>query len=98
MKTKINVIIPVRLVISDDLSLAAKTVYAVLKTFQKGKTAAHLNPPVVVTHGEIAERSHLSKNTVMKALNQLKINGWIDWETNLGSANRYIFITPSIAH
>ena len=96
MKTKTNVIIPLALVTSDNLSLAAKTVYAVLKTFQKGKTAAHLNPSVVVTHAEIVLRANLSKNTVMKALNQLKANGWIDWEINSGSANRYIFVNSSI--
>jgi DNA-binding GntR family transcriptional regulator len=27
-------------------------------------------------------RSNLSKTTVTKALNQLKANGWVDWETN----------------
>ena len=96
MKTKTHVIIPIALVTSDSLSLAAKTVYPVLKTFQKGKTAAHLNPSVVATYAEIIARAKLSKNTVMKALNQLKANSWIDWETNSGSANRYIFNAPSI--
>lgn len=98
MKTKTHVIIPLALVISDNLSVTAKTVYAVLKTFQKGKTASYLNPSVVVMHAEIVSRANLSKNTVMKALNQLKANGWIDWETNSGSANRYIFMPPSIVH
>jgi DNA-binding GntR family transcriptional regulator len=98
MKTKTHVIIPLTIVTSENLSPAAKTVYAVLKTFQKGKTAAHLNPSVVVTYAEIVTRSNLSKTTVMKALNQIKANGWIDWETNSGSANRYIFITPSVVH
>ena len=96
MKTKTHVIIPLVLVISDNLSPAVKTVYAVLKTFQRGKTAAHLNPSIVVTHAEIVNRSNLSKTTVTKALNQLKANGWIDWETNSGSANRYNFVSPSI--
>ena len=98
MKTKTHVIIPLALVTSNNLSVTAKTVYAVLKTFQTGKTAAHLNPAVVVTHAEIVARAKLSKNTVMKALNQLKTNNWIDWETNSGSANRYIFVAPSVVH
>jgi hypothetical protein len=55
MKTKINVIIPIALVTSDELSLAAKIVYAVLKTFQTGKTVAHLNPSIVVTHAKIMQ-------------------------------------------
>jgi hypothetical protein len=97
MKTKTHVIIPLALVTSDNLSLAAKTVYAVLKTFQTGKTAAHLNPPIVVTHAKIVSRANLSKNTVMKALNQLEANDWIACETNSGSANKYIFVAPSIA-
>lgn len=95
MKTKINVIIPIGIVTSSELSLAAKTVYAVLKTFQKGKTLPHLNPSVVVTHGEIAERSHLSKNTVQKALKQLERTGWIGLERRMGSANRYLFTVSS---
>lgn len=98
MKTKTHVIVPLTIVTSQNLSLAAKTVYAVLKTFQKGKTAAHLNPSVVVTHAEIVTRSNLSKTTVVKALNQLKANGWIDWETSSGSANKYIFIASSVVH
>ena len=96
MKTKTQVIIPLALAISDNLSPAAKTVYAVLKTFQTGKTVAHLNPSIIVTHAEIVNRSNLSKTTVMKVLNQLKANGWIDWKTNSGSANKYIFVNPSI--
>ena len=95
MKTKTHVIIPLALVVSDNLSPTAKTVYAVLKTFQTGKTAVHLNPSIVATHAEIMNRSNLSKTTVTKALNQLKANGWIDWETNSGSANRYNFVNPS---
>jgi hypothetical protein len=57
MKTKTYVIIPLALVTSNNLSVTVKTVYAVLKTFQKGKTAAHLNPSVVVTHGKIVLRA-----------------------------------------
>ena len=94
MKTKTHVIIPVALVVNGNLSPTAKTVYAVLKTFQTGKTAAHLNPSIVVTHAEITGRSNLSKTTVTKALNQLKANGWIEWKTNSGSANTYIFVNP----
>jgi DNA-binding MarR family transcriptional regulator len=91
MKTKTHVLIPLAVITSDELSLAAKSIYAVLKSFQTGKTLPHNNSPVIVTHGEIAERSHLSKNTVMKALNQLEKSGWIEQERNIGSANKYIF-------
>jgi predicted transcriptional regulator len=93
MKSKTNVTIPLALVTSDNLSPAAKVIYAVLKSFQKGKTVSHNYSSVVVTHAEIMERSNLSKNTIMKAINQLMKTGWIVREINWGSANRYIFTT-----
>jgi predicted RNA-binding protein (virulence factor B family) len=96
MKTKINVIIPIALVTDPELSLAAKTVYAILKTFQTGKTLPHLNPSIVVTHREIMERSHLSKKTVRKAIGELVKTGWIEQQTNWGSANGYVFVNPTI--
>ena len=96
MKTKNHVILPLAIVISDDLSPAAKTVYAVLKSFQKGKTTPQNNSSVIITQAEIVERCHLSKVTVMKALNQLAKAGWIERERNIGSANRYIFTNPPL--
>ena len=91
MKSKTKVIIPLAIVICDDLSPSAKVIYAILKSFQKGKTLLNNDSSIIVTHAEIIERSHLSKKTVTKALNQLEQKGWIERERNLGSANRYIF-------
>jgi DNA-binding MarR family transcriptional regulator len=79
---------------SEDLSSSSKVIYAILKSFQKGKAIANYDSSIIVTHAEIIERSHLSKKTVIKALNQLEQEGWIERERNLGSANRYIFTIP----
>jgi DNA-binding MarR family transcriptional regulator len=91
MKSKTKVILPLAIVMSQDLSPSAKVIYAILKSFQKGKTVANNDSSVIVTHAEIIERSHLSKKTVTKALAQLEAEGWIERERNIGSANRYIF-------
>jgi DNA-binding MarR family transcriptional regulator len=95
MKSKTIVILPLSVVTSDDLSPSAKVIYAILKSFQKGKTLPNNDSSVIVTHAEIIERSHLSKKTVGKALNQLEEQGWIEQERNLGSANKYIFTISS---
>jgi DNA-binding MarR family transcriptional regulator len=95
MKSKTIVILPLAVVISDDLSPSAKVIYAILKSFQTGKTLPKNDSSVIVTHAEIIERSHLSKKTVTKALNQLEEQGWIEQERNLGSANKYIFAIPA---
>ncbi len=89
--SKKNLILPLALVTDDNLSTAAKVIYGVVKSFQKGKTLPHNNTSVIVTHAEIIERSNLSKQTVVKALNLLEANNWIEQQRNLGSANRYIF-------
>lgn len=91
MKSKTKVILPLAIVMSEDLSPSSKVIYAILKSFQKGKTLANNDSSIIVTHAEIIQRSHLSKRTVTKALNQLEEEGWIERERNLGSANRYIF-------
>ena len=95
MKSKTNVILPLSVVTSNNLSPSAKVIYAILKSFQKGKTLPNNDSSVIVTHAEIIERSHLSKKTVAKALNQLEEEGWIEQERNSGSANKYIFTIPS---
>jgi DNA-binding MarR family transcriptional regulator len=95
MKSKTIVILPLSVVTSDDLSPSSKVIYAILKSFQKGKTLPNNNSSVIVTHAEIIERSHLSKKTVGKALNQLEQEGWIELERNSGSANKYMFTFPS---
>ena len=95
MKSKTIIILPLLVVTSGNLSPSAKVIYAILKSFQKGKTLPHNDSSVIVTHAEIIERSHLSKKTVAKALNQLEEQGWIEQERNLGSANKYIFTIPS---
>ncbi len=94
MKSKTKVILPLAIVMSEDLSPSSKVIYAILKSFQKGKTIPNNDSSIIVTHAEIIERSHLSKKTVTKALNQLEEEGWIERERNLGSANRYIFTIP----
>jgi DNA-binding MarR family transcriptional regulator len=94
MKSKTRIILPLAIVISHDLSPSAKVIYAILKSFQKGKTIPDNDSSIVVTHSEIIERSHLSKRTVTKALDQLEEKGWIKRERNSGSANRYIFTIP----
>lgn len=91
MKSKTKVILPLAVVMSNKLSPSAKVIYAILKSFQKSKTIPNNDSSIIVTHAEIIERSHLSKKTVTKALNQLEEEGWIEQERNLGSANRYIF-------
>jgi DNA-binding MarR family transcriptional regulator len=91
MKSKTKVILPLAIVMSEDLSPSSKVIYAILKSFQKGKTIPNNDSSIIVTHAEIIERSHLSKKTVTKALNQLEEEGWIERERNLGSANRYFF-------
>ena len=96
MKSKTKVILPLAIVMSDDLSPSAKVIYAILKSFQKGKTLPKNDSSIIVTHAEIIERSHLSKKTVTKALNQLEEGGWIQQERNSGSANRYIFTIPAL--
>ena len=96
MKSKTNVILPLAIATSSDLSPSSKVIYAILKSFQKGKTLPNNDSSVIVTHAEIIERSHLSKKTVTKSLNQLEQGGWIEQERNSGSANRYIFIIPEI--
>jgi DNA-binding MarR family transcriptional regulator len=93
MKSKTKVILPLAIVMSEDLSASAKVIYAILKSFQKGKTIPTNDSSIIVTHAEIIERSRLSKKTVTKALNELEQEGWIERERNLGSANRYIFMT-----
>jgi DNA-binding MarR family transcriptional regulator len=90
-----NITIPLALVINPELSTAAKVIYAILKTFQTDKNATNLDSSVIVTHGEIIERSNLSKHTVTKALNLLASNGWIEWRQNAGAANQYTFTTPN---
>ncbi len=94
MKSKTKVILPLAIVMSEDLSPSSKVIYAILKSFQKGKTIPNNDSSIIVTHAEIIERSHLSKKTVTKALNQLEEEGWIERERNLGSANRYFFTIP----
>ena len=94
MKNKTKIILPLAIVISNNLSPSAKVIYAILKSFQKGKTLLNNDSSIIVTHAEIIERSHLSKKTVTKALNQLEEEGWIERERNIGSANRYIFTIP----
>jgi DNA-binding MarR family transcriptional regulator len=94
MKSKTKVILPLAIVVNEDLSPSAKVIYAILKSFQKGKTVPNNDSSIIVTHTEIIERSHLSKKTVTKALKQLEEQGWIERERNLGSANRYIFTIP----
>ncbi len=94
MKSKTKVILPLIIVMSQDLSPSSKVIYAILKSFQKGKTIPNNDSSIIVTHAEIIERSHLSKKTVTKALNQLEKEEWIERERNLGSANRYIFTIP----
>jgi DNA-binding GntR family transcriptional regulator len=42
------------------------------------------------------ERSHLSKKTVRKAIGELVKTGWIEQQTNWGSANGYVFVSPTI--
>jgi DNA-binding MarR family transcriptional regulator len=94
MRSKTKIILPLAIVMSQDLSPSAKVIYAILKSFQKGKTVPNQDSSIIVTHAEIIERSHLSKKTVTKALNQLEAEGWIERERNLGSANSYNFTTP----
>lgn len=93
--SKKNVILPLAIVTNTNLSASAKVIYAVLKSFQNGKTASQTATSVMVTHGQITERSNLSKHTVVKALNRLAETGWIGRQRNVGSANRYIFMTPT---
>jgi DNA-binding MarR family transcriptional regulator len=95
MKSKTIVILPLSIVTSDNLSPSAKVIYAILKSFQTGKTLPNNDSSVIVTHAEIIERSHLSKNTITKALSQLDEEGWIEQQRNSGSANKYIFTIPS---
>lgn len=97
MKSKTKVILPLAIVMSEELSPSAKVIYAILKSFQKGKTVANNDSSIIVTHAEISQRSHLSKKTVTKALDQLGAEGWIERERNLGSANRYIFTIPVLS-
>ncbi len=87
-----NISLPLTLVIDDNLSTAAKVIYAVLKTFQTPKTNSPLNAWVIVTHNELMHRSNLSKHTIVKALNLLTATGWIQKQRNAGSANTYIFL------
>jgi DNA-binding GntR family transcriptional regulator len=95
MKSKTNIILPLAIVTSNELSPSSKVIYAILKSFQKGKTLPNNDSSVIVTHAEIIEKSHLSKKTVTKALNQLEEEGWIEQERNSGSANKYMFTIPS---
>ncbi len=89
-----NVSIPLNLITGDNLSTAAKVIYAVLKTFQTGRIMPYANDSVVVTHNQIIKRSSLSKHTVIKALNLLEATGWIEREVNSGFASEYIFTIP----
>ena len=91
MKTKTIVIIPLAVITSEKLSPTAKVIYAVLKSFQTGKTLPNNHRAVVVTHAEIIKSSNLSKTTVSKAINQLVAAGLIKRKRNEGSANEYIF-------
>jgi hypothetical protein len=61
MKSKTNVILPLTIVMNENLSPSAKVIYAILKSFQKGKTIPNNNSSIIVTHAEIIEKSHLSK-------------------------------------
>ena len=94
MKSKTKVILPLAIVMGENLSPSAKVIYAILKSFQKSRIVPNQDSSIIVTHAEIIERSHLSKKTVTKALNQLEVEGWIERERNLGSANKYIFTIP----
>ena len=106
MKKK-NVTVPLPLIIDSNLSSSAKVVYVVLKSFPPtaaGQPFAARPQPfasktsesaVVAAHQEIARRSRLSANTIVKALRKLEAAGWIVRERRLGAANRYVFSEPT---
>jgi DNA-binding MarR family transcriptional regulator len=94
-KKRKNVLIPIELVTDNNLPPSAKIIYAVLKSFQKGKPNTDSAASVILTHAEIIEKSNFSKHTVAKALNLLERNRWIEQQRNSGSANRYIFTAPN---
>jgi DNA-binding MarR family transcriptional regulator len=94
-KKRKNIVIPIELITDNNLSPSAKIIYAVLKSFQKGKPNINLAACVIVTHAEIAEKINISKTTIVKALSLLERNGWIEQQRNSGSANRCIFKAPS---
>lgn len=88
MRKKTIITIPFQLAVDTNLSSAAKAIYLVLKSFQKG------NQKLNLSHREIIERSKLSHLTVTKALKNLEEMEWILIERNLGSPNTYSF-TPT---
>lgn len=102
MKKK-NVTVPLPLIIDSNLSSSAKVVYVVLKSFPPTAAVQPFaarpqpfapktrEPAVVAAHQEIASRSGLSQNTIVKALQKLEAAGWIVPERRIGSANRYVF-------
>ena len=90
-----NMLVDLNLILAIDLSPTAKFIYQVLKTFQKGEQRRVSKNSVTITHREIVRASGLSQNTIVKALNNLESSGWIYRERNSGSANKYIFMTPS---
>jgi hypothetical protein len=70
-----NISLPLTLVIDDNLTMAAKVIYAVLNTFQTPRTISPSDASIIVTHNEIRQRSNLSKYTIVKALNLLTATG-----------------------
>lgn len=65
-----------------------------LNLFKRVRLFLYNDSSVIVIHADIIERSHLSKKTVMKSLDQLEQAGWIERKRNSGTANKYIFTNP----
>jgi DNA-binding MarR family transcriptional regulator len=89
-----SVTISLTLITDPNLSTTAKVIYAVLKSFQSGKSGSLSAPSVIASHKEITNRSNLSQNTVVKCLNKLESVGWITRERTAGLPNTYVFTTP----
>ena len=49
MKSKTKVILPLAIVMGENLSPSAKVIYAILKSFQKGKTIPTNDSSIIVT-------------------------------------------------
>lgn len=90
--------LPLDLILDGEISSNAKIIYAVLKSFSKGKVKTGSAPAVTVTHREITKTSNLSGHTVVKSLTRLEQAGWIAQQRSAGSANQYIFTNPISAN
>jgi len=85
VRKKTIITIPNQLALDAHLSSAAKAIYLVLKSFQRG------HQKLILTHKDIIERSNLSHLTVIKALKNLEERNWISIIRNSGSPNSYSF-------